>query len=164
MSRQNPSADQILRHSQRLILVVLVLFLPGLLPAQSFRGLIRGKVADPSGSLIAGAKVTAKNTATGLVREGMTGADGTYVLAELPAGVYTVVAESAGLSPVGQNVVINVGADTTADFDLTSVQKRVEQLTVTEEAPIVDTTRDVLSEVVERKLVTELPLNGRDFG
>ena len=164
MTSEHPNSTNRTLRVRRVVALFTLLLVPALVCAQSFRGLIRGKVADPSGTLIAGAKVTAKNNATGLVREGMTGADGTYVLAELPAGVYSVVAESAGLSPVGQNVVVNVGADTTADFDLTIVQKRVEQLTVTEEAPIVDTTRDVLSEVVERKLVTELPLNGRDFG
>ena len=65
---------------------------------------------------------------------------------------------------MAQNVVVNVGLDTTADFDLTKVEKRAEQVTVTEAAPLVDSTRDVLGEVVERKLVSDLPLNGRDFG
>ena len=132
--------------------------------AQSFRGSIRGTVRDASGGLLAGAKVTAKNNATGLLREAQTGGDGGFVMAELPAGVYAVIAEAAGLSPVAQNVVVNVGLDTTANFDLTQVQKHMESLTVTEAAPLVDATRDVLGEVVDRKLVSDLPLNGRDFG
>ncbi|HXM19827.1 MAG TPA: carboxypeptidase regulatory-like domain-containing protein [Terriglobales bacterium] len=164
MSSQQPTAGDINRKLQRLILLTFVLLLPSLLLAQSFRGSIRGKVVDPSGSLIAGAKVTAKNSATSQLREASTGEDGAYVLAELPAGEYVVVAESTGLSPVAQNVIVNIGSDTTADFDLTRLEKKLEQLTVTEEAPIVDTTRDVLGEVVDRKLVDQLPLNGRDFG
>src|SRR6266852_7407444 len=132
--------------------------------AQSFRGSIRGTVTDASGSIIAGAKVTAKNIGTGLQREATTGPDGGYVLAELPAGVYTVTAQAAALSPAAQNVQVNVGLDTTANFDLTKVQKRQEELTVTEEATVIDVTRDVLGEVVDRRLVNELPLNGRDFG
>jgi hypothetical protein len=132
--------------------------------AQSFRGSIRGTVTDPSGSVITGAKVTAKNIGTGLQREATTGQDGAYVLAELPAGEYTVRAESAGLSPSAQNVQVNVGLDTSANFDLTKVQKRQEELTVTEEAPLVEASRDVLGEVVDQHLVTDLPLNGRDFG
>lgn len=132
--------------------------------AQSFRGSIRGKVTDPSGSIIAGASVSAMNTGTGLTRKATTGDDGGYVLAELPAGVYTVTATAAGLSPAAQNVQVNVGVDTTANFDLTKVEKRQEQLNVTAEAPLIETTRDVLGAVVEQKLVTELPLNGRDFG
>jgi hypothetical protein len=132
--------------------------------AQSFRGSIRGRVTDPNGSVIAGAKVTAKNIGTGLQREATTGRDGVYVLAELPAGEYTVKAESTGLSPSAQNVQVNVGLDTSANFDLTKVQKRQEELTVTEEAPLVEASRDVLGEVVDQHLVTDLPLNGRDFG
>jgi len=132
--------------------------------AQSFRGSIRGTVIDPGGSVIAGAKVTARNINTGLQREAFTSQDGAYVLAELPAGEYTVTAESAGLSPAAQNVQVNVGLDTSANFDLTRVQQRQEVLTITAEAPLVEASRDVLGEVVDRQLVEDLPLNGRDFG
>lgn len=163
MSSQ-PAIAGMNRRVRHLIPLTLVFLLPCLLLAQSFRGSIRGKVVDPSGTLIAGAKVTARNNANGQVREAATGDDGAYVLVELPVGEYVVMAESSGLSPVAQNVIVNVGSDTTANFDLTIVQKRLEQLTVTEEAPVIDTTRDVLSEVVDQKLVAELPLNGRDFG
>src|SRR5579863_7726473 len=164
MRSQHPISDGINRTLQRLIFLILALVLPCLLSAQSFRGSIRGQVVDPNGNVIAGAKVSAKNSGTAQERETATAEDGSYVLAELPAGEYVVVAEYSGLSPVGQNVIVNVGSDTTANFDLTRVEKRLEQLTVTEEAPVIDTTRDVLSEVVDQKLVAELPLNGRDFG
>ncbi len=95
MTSQLPIAGDINRKLQCLILLTVVL-LPGLLLAQSFRGSIRGKVVDPSGGLIAGAKVTARNNATGQVRESSTGDDGAYVLAELPAGEYVVMEESSG--------------------------------------------------------------------
>jgi len=142
----------------------LFFLLATLASAQSFRGSIRGKVTDPTGSVIANAKVSARNTATGLAREATTSDDGGYVLAELPAGVYTVTAQAAGLSPAAMNVRVNVGLDIAADFDLTQVERQQEQLNVTAEAPLIDTTRDVLGEIVEQRLVAELPLNGRDFG
>jgi len=144
--------------------ILFVLLMSGLPLAQSFRGSIRGQVVDPNGKLIVGAKLTAKSPATGLVRDAITGDDGAYVLAELPVGLYTVTAESAGLSPVAQNIVVNVGLDTTANFDLTGLAQRTEQVTVAANAPIIEQTRDVLGEAVDRKLVDELPLNGRDFG
>jgi hypothetical protein len=143
--------------------VFAVVLISTLLLAQSVRGSIRGSVKDASGALLAGAKVTAKNNATGLSRETKTGEDGSYVLAELPAGVYVVIAEAASLSPTAQNIVVNVGVDSAAEFDLTD-SERVESLTVVAENPVIEATRDVLGEVVEQKLVTELPLNGRDFG
>jgi hypothetical protein len=165
MQRQQPLCSVLIAICQhRFRAMGVVILLSCLAVGQSFRGSIRGKVVDPSGSLIAGAKVSAKNSGTGLLRETATGQDGGYVLAELPAGQYVVTAEAPALSPAAQNVVVNVGLDTSADFDLTTVAKRVEQVTVNESAPLVDSTRDVLGEVVERKLVTELPLNGRDFG
>ena len=145
------------------VALIVVLFVAQLC-AQSFRGSIRGSVRDATGALLSGAKVTAKNNATGLARETQTGGDGGYVMAELPAGVYSVMVQATGLAPVAQNVVVNVGVDTTADFDVTDVQRHVESLTVVAENPVVETTRDVLGAVVERKLVSELPLNGRDFG
>jgi Carboxypeptidase regulatory-like domain/TonB dependent receptor/TonB-dependent Receptor Plug Domain len=148
-----------------LSLVVSLCLFSAIASAQSFRGSIRGTVTDPSGGVLPNAKVTAKNIATGLVRETVTSGDGAYVIAELPAGEYTVTAQAAQLQPAAQNVQVNVGLDTTANFDLTSVQKVNEQVLVSaEDVPIVETTRDVLGEVVERRLVNELPLNGRDFG
>ena len=147
-----------------LIALTLLLLLPGSVLAQSYRGSIRGHVVDPSGRVMAGAKVTAKNGATGLTRETVTGGDGAYVLAELAAGKYVVMAQAPNLNPVAQNVTVNVGLDTTADFDLTQVERRQEQVTVSSEPPLVESTRDVLGEVVDQQLVTELPLNGRDFG
>src|SRR6201998_772464 len=146
------------------IILVLFLMLPGLLLAQSFRGSIRGKVIDPTGGLVAGAKVTSKNVDTGLTRDAVTTDEGTFVLAELPAGSYTVTVNATGFSEVAQNVVVNVGLDTTADFNLLKVQQQHESVTVSEEAPLVEATRDVLGEVVDQRLVSDLPLNGRDFG
>ncbi len=145
--------------------VLLVVFLSVQnLVAQSFRGSIRGKVTDPSGSVVANAKVAAKNTNTGLTRDAATNEEGTFVLVELPAGVYTVTVTAPGFAEVAQNVVVNVGFDTAADFGLLKVAQEKQSITVSEEAPVVDTARDVLGEEVEERLVAELPLNGRDFG
>ena len=163
MSRQQPFSGKLSAALKPLITLVMLL-MPCFLFAQSYRGSIRGHVVDPSGSVMAGAKVTAKNGATGLTRETVTGIDGGYVLAELPAGRYVVMAQAPNLNPVAQNVTVNVGLDTMADFDLTQVERRQEQVTVTEETPLVDSARDVLGEVVSQQLVTDLPLNGRDFG
>jgi len=144
--------------------LIFFLLFSSLMFSQSFRGSIRGKVSDPSGGLVAGAKITAKNTGTGLIREVVSNEEGTYVLAELPAGDYTVTVSAAAFAPVAQNVIVNVGLDTTADFDLLKVEQQHDVVNVTAETPLVESTRDVLGEVVDQKLVADLPLNGRDFG
>ena len=143
----------------------LLSFLLPVASAQSFRGAIRGIVTDPTGAVLPNAKVTAKSVATGLQRETTTGPDGAYVIAELPAGTYTVTAQAVSLSQVSQNVEVNVGLDSAAKFKLSRMEKAGERITVSaEDVPLVETTRDVLGQVVEQKLVNELPLNGRDFG
>src|SRR5271169_4205020 len=126
-----------------LALASLCLLFAALASAQSFRGSIRGVITDPSGSVLSNAKVTAKNINTGLRREAVTSEDGAYVIAELPAGEYTVTAEAASLSPAAQNVQVNAGVDTAANFDLTKILKRQEQLTVSAgaEAPLVESSR-----------------------
>src|SRR5256885_17092889 len=93
--------------------VLIGLFMiPALVFAQSFRGSIRGKVVDPNGGLVAGAKVSTRSVETGLTREAATNDEGTYVLAELPAGRYTVTGTASGVCPgahkgVGHNWVGN---------------------------------------------------------
>jgi hypothetical protein len=142
--------------------LMLTVFLPCLVFAQSYRGSIRGKVYDPSGALVPNAKVTAQNINTGLSRETVTGPDGAYVLAELPAGRYNVLVEAAGFAKPTQTMIVEVGLDTTADFTLPLRGSDV--ITVSASPPLVESTRDVLGEVVDQKLLTDLPLNGRDFG
>ena len=113
------SARYLIRRS-----VLIALFMiPALVFAQSFRGSIRGKVVDPNGGLVAGAKVSTKSVETGLTREAATNDEGTYVLAELPAGRYTVTVTARGFDPVAQNVVVNIGFDTTADFNMLKLQQ-----------------------------------------
>ena len=139
MSRRRLFSSNGYAKPKMLITLALLLLMPGgYLLAQSYRGSVRGHVVDPSGSVMAGAKVTAKSNATGLTRETITGSDGGYVLAELAAGRYVVMAQAPNLNPVAQNVVVNVGLDTTADFDLTQVERRQEQVTVTGEPPLVE--------------------------
>ena len=144
--------------------VLAVVTFSGVLMAQSYRGSIRGRVVDPHGAFIAGAKIVSKNTGTGQSREAVTGEDGAYVMAEMPAGNYVVTADAAGLTPAAQNVIVKVGLDATADFDLATVQQRKEEITVTSSTAEVEQSRDVLGEVVDQRLVNQLPLNGRDFG
>src|SRR5262249_60570770 len=96
--------------------VALLLLFPVLLFSQSFRGSIRGKVTDPSGGLIPSAKITAKNTGTGLIRDVVTNEEGTYVFAELPAGDYTVTVNAKAFAAVAPKENVNVGLSTTPPF------------------------------------------------
>jgi outer membrane receptor protein involved in Fe transport len=142
---------------------ILLLFFASFAAAQSYRGSIRGVVTDPSGAVIPNAAVTATSTATGQARTVQSGGDGTYVLAELPADNYTVTIQAPSFAKFTAKVDVAVGLDTTLD-----AQVRVQGTDIVEvnetTAPLVEETRDVLGQVVENRLVIELPLNGRDFG
>ena len=131
------------------------------LSAQTYRGSVRGTVTDPSGAVVAAAKVTAKNQATGITREGTTNGEGAYVLAELSAGNYEVAIQVSGFQRAVYLAVVRVGSDTTVDVRL--VLSGADTVEVSADAPLVETTRDVLGQVVDEVLVNELPLNGRDF-
>ncbi|MGH7247462.1 MAG: carboxypeptidase-like regulatory domain-containing protein, partial [Pseudomonadota bacterium] len=98
--------------------LALALLLAAPLAAQSYRGAIRGVVEDPSGAVVPGGAVTAKNAATGERRGAMTGEDGAYIIPELPAGRYQLTVEAKGFSTEVREAQVDVGLDTTADFAL----------------------------------------------
>jgi outer membrane receptor protein involved in Fe transport len=133
--------------------------------AQSFRGVIRGEVNDAHGLHVVGAKVVARNLGTSETREVTADADGEYRFLELPAGEYEVSAMASGFEEVrAPRVRVDVGVETTVDLALTKVKGQQTQVEVVESVPLVETTSTTLSQVVDRQLVEELPLNGRDFG
>jgi outer membrane receptor protein involved in Fe transport len=134
-------------------------------PAQSFRGSIRAEISDSQGLPIADARVTVRNIATSETREGIADSDGVYVFRELPAGEYEVAAIAHGFQEFRQpHVLVSVGAETSLVLELAKPTEVIERTVVTETLPLLSTTETTLSQVVERQLVQELPLNGRDFG
>src|SRR5438067_4365996 len=93
------------------------------LTAQTFRGTILGTVTDPSGAVVAGAKVTAKNVNTGLERTTQTSADGSYSIPELPIGTYTVTVSQSGFqTAVTSGVVVDVATERRVDAALEAEQ------------------------------------------
>ena len=157
--------------SVRWILLIILAFgsLSTLIPvsarSQSFRGLIRGHVTDAKSLAVSGAKVTARNVGTSETR--MVDADdqGAFVFVEVPAGEYEVSAIAPGLQEYRQaHVIVRVGEETNVELQLARPSEIIERAEVTETVPLVDTTNTTLSQVVDRTLVQELPLNGRDFG
>ena len=67
--------------------------------AQRTTATIRGTVTDPTGAVIAGAKVTVKNEDTGLTRTATTNSAGIYSFADLPVGSYRIEVEHPGFKP-----------------------------------------------------------------
>src|SRR5258707_43286 len=113
----------------RIIILVFVLLAAVSLSAQTFRGTILGTVTDPSGAVVAGAKVTAKNVGTGLERTTDTSADGSYALPELQIGTYTVTVTLTGFqTSVTTGVTVDVAGERRVDAAMKagSVSTKVE--------------------------------------
>jgi carboxypeptidase family protein len=132
--------------------------------AQTFRGTILGTVTDSSGAAIAAATVTVKNTGTGLTRAVSTQVDGSYSVPELPIGTYTVTVTLTGFkSGVVSGITLDVSSEFRADVTLQtgSVAQTIEVQGDT--LPQVDTTENTLGGIIESTVVTNLPVNGRDY-
>ncbi len=126
-------------------------------------GTIVGTVADPSEAVIPKAQITVRNQETNATREVQTDGDGDFSVPLLPPGVYEVSAEKAGFRrSVYSGVNLHVDQTVRVDFVL-QVGRLSEQVVVTESVPIVQTDTSTLGQVIERKQVSELPLNERNF-
>ncbi|HEY1658981.1 MAG TPA: carboxypeptidase regulatory-like domain-containing protein [Candidatus Sulfotelmatobacter sp.] len=142
--------------------VALGMFVPKFLAAQGTSGRILGRVSDPSGAVVAHAKVVATNEATGVSRTGETSESGDYVFPDLPVGTYTVSCELTGFKKdVRHGVSLDVNQVITLNMvmQLGTTQEIVD---VTSEAPLVDTTSTQLGAVMDDRQVSNLPLNSRD--
>ena len=146
-----------------LLLVVIVATLGCLVEAQTYQGRILGSVNDSSGAVVSGAKVTITNTSTGISRTLMTTAAGDYNAPNLEPGPYTVAAEAPSFKRSQRTTIqLEVAKDLRVDFKLEPGGVN-ETVTVSEEAPMVDTTTDVLGGTFSNKAINQLPLLGRDF-
>ncbi|PYS08394.1 MAG: hypothetical protein DMG17_29065, partial [Acidobacteria bacterium] len=143
------------------VLVLLVAAIPGF--AQLPTGTILGTVKDASGALVPGAAITAQNLETGTSRSTLTNETGAYRLAALPVGRYDLRVELAGFKATTQRgLVLSVGDETVLNFSL-EVGTPSQELVVSSEAPIVNTTTASLGGLVNEQKLAELPLNGRNY-
>jgi outer membrane receptor protein involved in Fe transport len=152
----------------RLARRALPLFVASMLasPAAAFAqatGGLTGVITDDSGAVLPGVTVEVKNTATGQVRNTLTGADGFYTVPLLQPGKYEVRATLAGFKPVlRQGIDVTVGDTGRVDVKL-GVGGVEETLTVVAETPLVETSHATLGITIDQQKVVELPLNGRNF-
>ena len=133
--------------------------------AQSAAGLtaINGTITDPTGAIVAGAKVVAKETATGTTREASSTGSGLYSLPNLPVGDYEISVQQTGFkTAVRSDVEPTVGSVLTINIQL-EVGGSTETVSVTSDAPVVETSRSQASTAVTQLQIQELPVNGRNF-
>ncbi len=126
-------------------------------------GNITGNVTDATGAAVPNAQVIVLNNDTGVSRTLTTNGDGAYNATFLQPGHYEVIAGGGTFGKVDRkNLVLTVGQNLTLDVALPagSVTSEVE---VTSESPLIDTDRTEVSQTVDQALISNLPVNGRNW-
>lgn len=124
---------------------------------------ISGVVEDSSGAPIQGATVTVRSAETGTTRTVTTDASGAYKALALRVGPQEVTVAKTGFkTAVRTGVRLQVGQQAVVNMRL-ELGELAQQIVVSEETPIVNTTNAPVSGVVSEREVKDLPLNGRSF-
>src|SRR5215210_2855654 len=145
-----------------LLLILCALALPAL--AQNNKGTIVGTVTDPNDALVAGARSTVINNATGDTREATSSEDGTYTVPNLEPGNYRVTVDAQGFqSATVESVSVETNARQPVDVKFGTVTGGAASVTVEAEAPVVESETSVRGDLITGRQVTELPIPQRNF-
>jgi Carboxypeptidase regulatory-like domain len=118
---------------------------------------ITGDVVDPQGLVIANAKVTATNVATGIAHSTNTTGSGDYTLPNLPPGIYNVKVEAAKFAVAeAKSITLNVGDQRDLKFKMT-VTGGSQVVEVTATAPLIETTKTDVSSVIDNQDLERMP-------
>ena len=123
---------------------------------------IEGQVTDQQGAVIPEVRILARSPAIGLERAAMSDSSGRYQFAALPIGDYTVRAVFAGFKQQVVEMKIEVGSRITQDFNL-EVGDVSEQVAVSSTNDGIERSTISVGHVIPRRMVQELPQNGRYF-
>jgi hypothetical protein len=149
-----------MRNTTSCVLFTLLLGCP-ILKAQ-LTGQIVGSLTDPSGSAVAGAKVTVIESETGLSRSVLSGNEGFYSVPSLRPAGYRITVETPGFRSMSQEgVTLQADQKLTVNFML-ELGAVTETVNITAAAAQVDTTTGTIKQVVDSARIVELPLNGRN--
>lgn len=130
--------------------------------AQDATGRILGTAYDQQAAVIAGARITVTNTATHVTRTATTDNQGYFQVLALPIGNYTVTAEHNGFRTVisqEERLLINQALRIDIKMEVGTASEKVE---VGAEAAPVETVNATLGQSVTGRVLTNMPLNGRD--
>ena len=124
-------------------------------------GTVDGTVKDPSSALLTGIKVTLKNLDTGQSRDAVTNDTGYYFFPLVQPGKYEVAAEKAGFKRGTQEILVQTGRRSTADFGL-ELGQITESVQVSAQAALLETSTSSISRNVQQRVITEMPLLARN--
>ncbi|HEY4052272.1 MAG TPA: carboxypeptidase regulatory-like domain-containing protein [Terriglobales bacterium] len=126
-------------------------------------GTIRGTVKDSSGAVVVNASVTILDVQTGATRQTKTNSGGDYQMFGLPSGNYRVKIAAPGMSTEDITGVVLNGSDVMTANAVLKVSTATENVEVTAEAPIIDTSDQTISNTINSTAVIDLPRDSRDI-
>lgn len=131
--------------------------------AQAPTAEITGIITDATGAALPGAQIEVTNEATGAQWTAVSNEAGNYVVPQLPPGIYSIEVKFPGFKVARRSGVrLTVGQVARLDFSL-QLGELTESVEVVGTAPLLETETASLGQVVESKLIADLPLNGRNF-
>src|ERR1700678_1377326 len=152
-----------MRRATTLTLFMMALLTSLNVAGQQITASIRGTVVDPSGAIVQGATVTAKQTETGLTRTAVPDHQGEYVLVELPIGHYQLEVQARGFQKyLQQGISLDVNQTATVGIQL-RLGAESQQVEVNANATLVQSTVSSLGQTVMEREILDLPLDGRNF-
>jgi hypothetical protein len=123
---------------------------------------VSGRITDPQGAVVAGARVTARQTETNIAREAVTDPEGRFRFPYLRLGPYEITVRQAGFADTTRRLDLTVGS--AFDLPITlRLEAVAESVTVTGAATVLESARSQIAGTVSRPEVANLPLNGRNF-
>src|SRR5687767_11167714 len=138
--------------------VIGALLLPAEAAGQAAVGALVGNVRDESGGSVPGATITATETRTNISRTAVSNAAGNYTFTNLSPGSYRIEGELVGFRKFSRDSVeVNVNTTIRVDISLT-VGELEESVTVTGEAPMLQTDRTDTGRIIQSEQITQLPL------
>src|SRR5688572_6802090 len=149
--------------SRVLLGLLTVLLTAGPIVAQSSMGTVDGTVTDQSGSVIPGATVTLTNMATNVQAVRQTSDSGYFVFVNVRPGTYTLTIELAGLKTARVEPFAVGVNETVARKVALEVGSVSETVTVTATSPLLQTSSAELGHVIDQRVISELPMQGRNF-
>ncbi len=148
--------------NSRIVRVLVLLLLGAVCASAQGTGSIVGTVTDPSGSVIAGAKITATDAGTGAARSATSNGEGYYIISLLRPSQYNLSVSASGFRTYeGKAVTLLADQNLTHNVRL-AVGAANEVVEVSGGEVTVDTTTSTIKQTVESRRITELPLNGRN--
>jgi hypothetical protein len=152
-----------MRSKVAFLAVILVLAFGEPVHAQSANASLAGRVTDPGKAVIADAIVTLTNIGTNVSYVGRTNETGNYYVSNLPPGTYRMDVEKPGFKTlIKPGIVLYVQQALEIDFEL-ALGPVTESVTVQGGAPLIESERSSVGNVVNEETILNLPLNGRDW-